>query len=121
MPCASSLSKAKDDNRKLLVVLLQSTSSTSGRKASDALCPLVFETRREGLQLPAETCNGEAQLLSVLSHRTASDGIASLGEKLGKLLIGEWLTLIFLSNQLCQGFTYLTCGDALAFLIEDPF
>ena len=49
MPFASSLSKAKDDSRKLLVVLLQSTSSTSGRKASDALRPLVFKGKRKRL------------------------------------------------------------------------
>ena len=82
---------------------------------------LYLRGKGRGLQLSAEACNGEAQLLPVLSHRTASDGIASLGEELGELLIGEWLTLIFLSNQLRQGFTYLTCGDALAFFVEDTF
>ena len=81
----------------------------------------LIETKEPSLQLPAKACNGEAQLLTVLSHRTASDGIASLGEELGELLIGEWLTLILLSNQLRQGFTYLTCGDALTFFVEDTF
>ena len=50
--------------------------------------------RVRDLQLATQACHGEAELLTILRHGAAGDGIASGSKELGELLIGERLTLV---------------------------
>ena len=77
--------------------------------------------RVRDLQLAAQACHREAELLTILRHGTAGDGIASGSKELGELLIGEWLTLVLTCDEFGKSFADLTGGDALAFVIEDAF
>ena len=77
--------------------------------------------RVRDLQLATQTCYREAELLTILRHGAAGDGIASGCKELGELLIGERLTLVLTCDQLGKSFADLTGGDTLAFVIDDAF